>query len=178
MIVIAVVVIASVFYLYSRNKNISEFGLEIPADKLFLDAPSAAQCETFDIVFTYDDSAAPIWSGDGRHQRIIWSLDVTNKSGAQVKDFYCTLVLDDWIVHNMQYAMPHLGIPKDMAADVPAETPGFHSTLDKFIDADLTSSPEYQEHINAPVKFLLAFDGRKEYYMVTPEFRVYEAPAK
>lgn len=168
MIIIAVVIIGSVFYLYNRNKNISEFGLEIPADKMFLDAPSAAQCKTFDIVFTYDDSAAPIRLGGRRHQKIVWNLYVTPKTGIEAKDFYCTLVLDDWIVRNTQYAMPHLGIPKDMAADVPAGTPGFHSILDKFIDADLTDSPEYQEHIKAPVKFLLAFDGRKEYYMVSP----------
>lgn len=168
---------ASVFYVYHRDKGISELGMEIPVETLFADAPPVSKCESFDVVFTYDDSAKPIRIGDKGEQRVIWNLYVSPKAGVEARDFYCTLVLDDWIVGNMQYAIPHMGIPKNMAADVPAETTALHSTLDKFIDAEPRGSPEYQAHIKSPVKFLLAFDGRKEYYLVTPEFRAHEAPA-
>lgn len=161
-----------VFTACSSRTVVDELGMEVPDDSMFLEAPFADTCELFDITFTYDDSAPAVAVENRVGREIRWDLSAFPKEGVEVKDFYCTLVLNDWIVS--QSSSPTLrcmGLPKHLVADIPSETKGSEATSTKFIDANLSVTREFKEQIVAPVNIMLAFDNRKEYYLVKPEFK-------
>lgn len=176
-IIIAVILVGSTLYfLYNRNQeNICSLGMEIPPDDMFLNAKSSELCKDFDISFTYDDSSSPTISDGVLFQEIIWSLDVKPKDGVEAKDFYCTLVLNNWIVSKSSSpSLLYMGLSKSLPIDMPSESTSLNSVMQKYIDIDITRLPEYESQIKTPVYIMLSFNNNKEYYVVTPEFKKFE----
>lgn len=179
-IIIAIIIIGSIsYFIYNKNhenhENISELGMEIPSNDMFLNAESSETCEDFDISFTYDDSSSPTSNQGGLFQKINWSLDVKPKDGVEAKDFYCTLVLNNWIVsQSSSPSLLYMGLSKSLPYDMPSESTALQAVAQKYVDVEITQSPEYEEQIKAPVYIMLSFNNHKEYYQVTPEFKKFK----
>lgn len=175
-IIIAVIIIGTISYLiYSKNRETSELGMEIPSNDMFLNAESSETCKDFDISFTYDDSSSPTSSQGDLFQKINWCLDVKPKDGVEAKDFYCTLVLNDWIVsRSSSPSLLYMGLSKSLSYDMPSESIALNSVMQKYVDVETTQSPEYETQIKAPVYIMLSFNNHKEYYKVMPKFKKLE----
>lgn len=170
-IAIAVALIVAAIYLIS-NINSNNFEMVIPSDDMFINAASSETCKDFDITFLYDDSTPLIAAQGETWQKIRWSLHVYPKEGVEAKDFYCTLILDDWVVsRSSSPSMKYMGIEKGIAGDIPSESKGIDSMFEKFVLFMTTTAPEYKKSMNAPARIMLSYNGHEEYYLVTPEFK-------
>lgn len=179
-IVIAIALIVAAIYLISdRNKDkadnldsVDDFEMMIPPDDMFINAASSQACKEFNISFSYDDSTTPIEAGGEKWQKIRWSLLVFPKEGVEAKDFYCTLILDDWVVsRSSSPTLIYMGIEKGFAGDIPSETKGVDSMMEKVVLLETTNAPEYNESMKAPVRIMLSYNGHEEYYLITPKFK-------
>lgn len=174
--IIAAVALLALILVSCGGPKRDDLGMEIPPDDKFSVAPSSDQCKFFDISVTYDDSFPLVYNEDLPLQKIYWHLSAKPKDGVKVKDVFCTLVLNEWIVS--QSSSPfllYMGLNPDLAMDMPVEVKGAHSEMEKFISKELAASEEYKKEIKAPLKFMISYNGLREYYFVTPEFKEYEA---
>lgn len=114
-IIIAVVLILAAtvgLVFYCNSDKLDALGLVFPPEKEFVDAPFADACEALNITLAYDDSQPLISVEDSLYRRIRFSLVVTPREGVEVKDFYCTIVLNEWIEEHAGIRTPHMGMSK------------------------------------------------------------------
>jgi hypothetical protein len=176
-IAIAIALIAIAVYIINYNNSIN-FEMVIPPDDMFINAVSSETCKEFDISFFYDDLTPPIAAQGEIWKKIKWRLRVFPKEGVEVKDFYCTLILDEWVLsQSSSPSLKYMGMEKGIAGDIPSESKGVYSFMEKFIPLETINTPEYKESINAPVRIMIAYNGYEEYYLVKPELKdLEEAP--
>lgn len=158
-----------VLFVYHIKQNGSLQEVRIPDDSMFVDAPMVDENDKLTVLFTYNDHFEPVEAQGVSYQTIQWDLIVAPRDGAAVDDFYCTLLLDDWILQRSSSpSWNYMGVGKGYVRDMPEDSRAFHSTMEKMVLLSLTDDPQYGEALERPVKLMLAYDDREYYYWVTP----------
>jgi hypothetical protein len=164
--VIVVAAAALLYGLFPRERTV--LGMVVPRDTKFENAPSVETDEKFDVTFTFDDSSRPQVEAEGKtYQGIVLELTVRPKEGTEVQKGYCTLVVNDWLLEQSSTkddSAKYMGYPKESAADFT----GVDAIRQISVETKLLQDPDYEAQMTAPVKFMLAYDGREHYYYVTP----------
>lgn len=162
--VLAITFIA--LWFHSRNE-LKE--MKVPDDAMFVGAPSSDENQEFTVTFSYNDSFAPISEEGDAWQKIRWELKVYPKEGVEVSDFYCTLILDDWILERSSSpSLKYMGAGKGYVGDVPANSKGLIAGMEKYVSVQTVDEPIYKKAMTTPVKIMIAYDGQEKYYFVTP----------
>lgn len=144
-------------------------GMTIPEEAMFSGAPSAETDGIFDISFTYDDAKPPVTAQGRMWQPIRWTLRVFPKKGITADGVSCTLILNDWILERSSSpSLKYMGMAKGYAGDMPEDSEGIESVMEKSVASETLNEPGYEEAMTAPVKIMLAYDGQEKYYTVTP----------
>ena len=169
----AVVVLASAFAIlfvalrFNSRNELEE--MKVPDDAMFIGAPSSGENQEFTITFSYDDSFAPTSEEGDRWQKIRWELNVFPKEGMEVSDFYCTLILDNWILERSSSpSLKYMGAGKGYVGNVPTDSKGLIAGMEKYVSVQTVDSPMYETAMTTPVKIMIAYDGQEKYYFVTP----------
>lgn len=170
---IAVVVLMSVLAIvftalrFSSRNELEE--MKIPKDSLFVGASSSTENKEFTVSFSYDDSFAPNSEDENEFQKIRWELEVFPKEGVEASDFYCTLILDDWILaRSSSPSLKYMGAGKGYVGDVPADSKGLIAGMEKYVPIQVLDDPMYETAMITPVKMMIAYNGQEKYYFVTP----------
>lgn len=166
-LLVSVLIIVFVALRSSSPKELEE--IKIPKDSLFADALPSTENQEFNISFSFDDSFAPNSEEGTEFQKIRWEWKVFPKEGVEVSDFYCTLILDDWILsRSSSPSLKYMGVGKGYVGNVPADSKGFISSMEKYVLAQTVDDPMYEQALTTPVKMMIAYDGQERYYFVTP----------
>lgn len=170
---IAVVVLMSALAItfvalrFSSKNELEE--MKIPKDSLFVGASSSTENQEFTVIFSYDDSFPPNSEGRNEFQKIRWELEVYSKEGVEVSDFYCTLILDDWILaRSSSPSLKYMGAGKGYVGNIPADSKGLVAGMEKYVLIQTLDDPMYEKAMTTPVKMMIAYDGYEKYYFVTP----------
>lgn len=167
--VLSVTIIAIFFAVQHHQHQEQLFEMVIPDETLFVNAPDAGEDPVFDVSFSFNDTNPQKLSQGNVWQEIHWELSVYPKSGAEAKDVYCTLILDDWILNRSSSpSLKYMGAERGMAGDIPADTKGIVAGMQKYVDAYTLNDSFYETAMTTPVKIMLAYDGTQRYYVVTP----------
>lgn len=150
----------------------------IPDEAMFEGAPSVTENQELTITFTYDDSAEPVPGRWGPMQEIEWTLLVYPKEGVEVHDFYCTLMLEDWILERSSSpSLKYMGIEKGVIKSMPTGSNSLLSSMTKYVHYQTVNYSMYETVMTTPLKIMVAYDGQERYYYVTPT-RAVDGPSE
>ena len=167
--VLSVTIIATVFTVQHYQHQEPLFEMVIPDEALFVNAPDVGEDPLFDVSFSFNDTKPPERAQGNVWQEIRWDLSIYPKPGAEAKDVYCTLILDDWILsRSSSPSLKYMGAERGMAGDIPADTKGIAAGMQKYVDKNTLNNSFYETAMTTPVKIMLAYDGIQRYYIVTP----------
>ena len=167
---IILIVISTVFFI-PKSFNTAEMleEMTIPDEKMFEAAPFSDKNEELTITTIYHDSREPLPAQNVKWQKIRSDLSIYPKDGVEISNFYCTLILNDWITSKSSSPeLKYMGVGKGYTGDIPADSKGVEAGMEKYVPIQVIDDPMYENALTSPVKIMLCYDSQNYYYYVTP----------
>lgn len=87
----------------------------------------------------------------------------------EVGNFYCTLILNDWIINKSSSPeLKYMGVGEGYAGNIPSDSKGVEAGMEKYVPIQVIDDPMYEIAVTSPVRIMLCYDNQKYYYYVTP----------